>query len=84
MELAFNSRGSKPPIDAMASNPPSYPKGVACTCEESCQQCDHTGSVFRVGRRIFPNTLDGYVEACEILSLAPILCQDDFDEWRPR
>lgn len=35
---------------------------------DSCPTCDGTGSIFRVGKKAFPNTQEGYREAVYALN----------------
>lgn len=40
---------------------------------DNCNTCGTTGSVYRVAGKVYPNTREGYIEACKAAGIEPIL-----------
>lgn len=47
--------------------------GMGTRGMDRCSKCDGTGSVFWVNRKCFPNTREGYIEACSAAGIEPVL-----------
>ena len=61
---------------------PTDPKPATCPhCDfgtgqrgmDSCGKCDGVGSVFFVNGKMFPNTKEGYIAACQEKGVVPVL-----------